>query len=97
VNLRSLVRKPNADEINTAAAANLANVIRWSTPVSVVAAGAAAAVVVAHNLGVIPNVWHVEPHVDSRWWIDPDDPQSETQMAFRTAHAGVFEARAGIQ
>lgn len=95
--LRSVVRSPNADEINTAMGANLQNVTRWSTPVTANAAGGAAAVVVAHDLGTVPNTFHVESHVDSRWWIDADDTQSATTMIFRTAHAGVFVARAGIQ
>lgn len=87
------------DKINAAAAANLKNVVRWSTPVAANSAGLGAAVVVPHDLGVIPNAIRVVPLVDSRWWVDQDDRSTwnTATVTLHTSHAGTFLVRAGIQ
>ena len=87
------------DTVNTAIRANLKNVIRWSTPVTVYATGSGAAVTFQHDLGVTPTALEVEPWVDTRWWADTDDQRiwSATSVTFRTAHAGNFTVRAGYQ
>lgn len=97
--LLSLIRSASANEINTAAGANLAPVIRWSTPVAVAAAGLGAALTVQHDLRAIPNTIHVEPYIDSRWWVDQDDRKTwtATSVTLHTSHAGVFIVRAGVQ
>lgn len=87
------------DKINAALRTNLKNVARWSTPVAASGTGSGAAITVQHDLGTIPNMLHVEPYVDSRWWADQDDRKiwSATALTFHASHAGVFIVRAGVQ
>jgi hypothetical protein len=97
--LLSNVANPSPDQINRTLGSNLRNVTRWSTPVTVFSPGAAAAVVVHHDLGTVPNTIEVEPFVDGRTWWDQDDRRtwSETQIVFRSSHQGSFVVRAGVQ
>lgn len=97
--LLSNVATPTPDQINRTISANLKNVTRWSSPVLVYGAGAAAAIVVTHDLQTIPNTIEVEPYVDGRWWADQDDRRvwNATQVVFRSSHQGQFVVRAGVQ
>lgn len=95
----SIVSTPNRDQINTTLDKNFQNVIRWSTPVAVTSAGLGTAVTMTHDLNAIPNVIHVEPYIDSRWWADQDDRKiwTTTIVTLHTSHAGLFIVRAGVQ
>lgn len=95
----SIVDGATPDKINTAIGANLKNVARWSTPVAIASAGLGAAVTMTHDLMAIPNCFHVEPYIDSRWWADQDDRKIWTDkvITFHTSHSGVFIVRAGVQ
>lgn len=97
--LLAIIDVADPDKVNSALSGNLKNVVRWSSAVSAYSAGLGAAVTVQHDLAAVPNVLHVEPYVDSRWWADQDDVRvwTSTSVTFHTSHAGTFIVRAGVQ
>jgi hypothetical protein len=89
-----------ADQINSAAGANLKNVVRWSSPVVVTSNGAGATITVQHDLGTVPNRLAVEPWVDGRWWADQDDRRvwTSASVTFHVSPAtGRFTVFVGVQ
>jgi hypothetical protein len=95
----AVVDQPVVDVINIVLRSNLKGVTRWSTPVTVYVTAVGAAVTATHDLGAVPNTFHVEPLVDARWWADVDDRTSwnATTLTFHASHAGQYVVRAGFQ
>ena len=93
------VDRPVPDTINMALRANLKNVTRWSTAVTVYNGTEGGAVVVQHDLGVTPTDLDVESWQDCRFWADVGDRRvwSATNVTFHASHKGSFTVRAGYQ
>lgn len=93
------VDRITTDAINAVNGANLRNVVRWATPVTIVQTSVGGALTISHDLRVTPNVLYVEPYIDARWWADQDDRRvwSSSQATFHASHLGSYVVHVGVQ
>ena len=83
--------------LNGAAESNLRGMITWSSPVTMNAASGGTALIVAHDLGLVPSEISVQPWVDARWWAGSAERLLWTDriIVLRVSAAGRYTVRAG--
>ena len=87
------------DAIGSVMEANLAGTTRWDDVKVVNCATAGTAVVVKHDLGVVPNDIRIQPMVHGVAWPDTDDMKMWTAdiVVFHASTVGRYMVWAGIK
>lgn len=98
MNRTDSVSRLDLNSVNSVIESNMADIIRWSSARVVLCATSGKAVVVPHDLGLVPTDLLVTKWGDSDWWVSQNDRDvwNDRLVVFH-ATFGRYTVRVGVR